>query len=704
MFTFALDIGTRKVAGILGELNGDKVKIIDAVIREHEKRAMLDGQIHNIEDVTKIVKEVVSTLEQKNGVKIEKVTTALAGRSLHTETTEFEFPKKGEVTQKDLTLAEIESVKKAYAAIAEKEQKDYYCVGYSPVYYALDGDIIKNPVQQNAKKSVGVRTIVTFLPKIVFDSMIAVLKNCSLAIDGLTLEPIAALFVTIPEDMRLLNLALVDVGAGTSDIAITDKGRITAYGMIPKAGDELTEEVCREFIVDFNAGEKIKRGVEKQGSIPAKDIFNKDVTVTYDEFKRAVNEKAEELAKDIADEILNLNAKQPQAVVMVGGGSSLELLRNKVAANLGLPSNRVGSRVPENVVNLINLPGILKGTEGITPVGILETAVFKKGIGFIEVLVNGEKEYIINLDQEIRVIDVLVSHGIEMKKLYGKPGEALTYTLNGELRILRGGKSEHSKIFVNGEEKTLYDSVKNGDKIFTTESKSGAAAGALIKDIIPESYYLTVQVNGKTASINPVITCNGKEVTADEPVTDRADIKIEKIDVIKELLAKAGYGINSTNERDIIVTLNGEPVALKQRNYQLKVNGMEVSIDFRVKNMDRIEYRDMPAYYRIKDVLKGSSKKVVKVIINGKPFELEAERNDIFMNGKAVSGDEFIINGAAIEVKTTREKMILSSIFKVYPIDMQRTKGKMLQLSVNGEKAGYTTPISEGSEIKIEFI
>lgn len=701
---FALDIGTRKVAGILGELRGDKVHIIDAVVLEHDKRAMLDGQIHNIEDVTSIVMRVKNTLEERNRIIIEKVTTALAGRSLHTEKAEAQMEKKGEITKEDLSYLELESVKKGLSQLTQDEKKGYYCVGYSPVYFSVDGEQIKNPVQQIAKSAVAVSTLVTFLPKPVLDSMIAVLKNCSLTLEYITLEPIAALFVTIPDDMRLLNLALVDVGAGTSDIAITEKNKITAYGMIPKAGDEITEALCHEYLVDFNTAERIKRETNLDKGFEARDIFNQPVLISYDEFKAAALPKAEEVAKEIADEILNLNGKQPQAVVMVGGGSSLRILREKVAENLGLPINRVGSRTPESIANIENLPDSLKGTEGITPLGILETALFKKGIGFVEVTVNGEKEYIINLEQEIKVIDVLISRGMELKKLYGRPGQAMTFNFNGELKILRGGHAEHSKVFVNDEEKDLDAVIKHGDSLMISPVKDGSDAYALIKDIIHENYVTTVEINGRKHDIAPVVLCDKREVSMDEALHDRADIEVKRIDNIKEALRRAGFEIGQSDERDIIVTVNTEPVILKQRNFQLKVNGAEVSPDYTLRNMDKVEFANAPAYYRIKDLLKNTAAKKVKVIINGRPFEMEQEKSDIYMNGRKVSEEEFLINGAVLEQKITEEKMILSSIFKFYPINMERAKGRMLELKVNGEKAGYTTQIHEGADIEVNFL
>lgn len=704
MITFALDIGTRKVAGILGQLQKDKIKIIDAVVKEHHKRTMYDGQIHNIEEVTTIVKSIKSELEEKNKIKLSKVTSALAGRDLCIQTSFSEIKKKGEITKEDISFVEMDSVRKSCEQLSEKQKKEYYCVGFSPVTYLIDGIPIKNPLYQPIRNSLRVETIATFLPRMVLESMLTVLKNSGLEIETITLEPIAALFVTIPEDMRLLNLALVDVGAGTSDIAITDKGKIISYGMIPKAGDEITEEVCSKFLVDFNAAEKIKRTASEDKTIEVYDIFNNKILVTYSDFKAAVEEKVNEIAKEIADTILHLNKKQPNAVVMVGGGSGLALLKEKVADNLGLPRNRVGSRTPLNILNLENLPDELLGTEAITPLGILEIAIFKRGLGFIDIYLNGEKEHIINLEQEIKVIDVITNRGMDIKKLYGRPGNALTFTLNGELNIIRGEKAEHAKIFVNNEEKDIYSVVKQEDKIFITNAKNGKDASAIIEQVISPNDILTVSINGSIHTIFPEVYINEKQVNIKDKINDRANIVVKKVVTLKDVLLKAGFPITNIDERDIIITINNEPVTLKQRNFYLKVNSIDASLDYKVKDMDKIEYKENPSYFRIKDIIKKVKKNTITIKINGKPFEIEYTGRSIYMNGRKVGEDEFIINGANIEVRMNDVRPMLSSIFNVYPISKEQMKGKMIEIKLNGEKAGYTTEIHNGDEIEILFV
>lgn len=88
-----------------------------------------------------------------------------------------------------------------------------------------------------------VKVLAAFLPSNVVEAMLSVLDRVNLKPMHITLEPIAATSLVVPEDLRNLNIAMIDIGAGTSDIAISDKGIITGYGMVPKAGDEITDVI-----------------------------------------------------------------------------------------------------------------------------------------------------------------------------------------------------------------------------------------------------------------------------------------------------------------------------------------------------------------------------------------------------------------------------------------------------------------------------
>lgn len=234
---FALDIGTRSVVGLIAEKIEDTFRIMGCERMEHHTRSMLDGQIHDVREVAKVILAVKNRLEEKFG-KLERASVAAAGRALFTVTTKstLDVYGHGQLTPDDeraLELAAIQEAQHQLSSTRELEDPaNYYCVGYSVVSFRLDGQIIRSIVGQRARTA-EIEIIVTFLPRQVINSLEAALAAADLSMASLTLEPIAAINVLIPSTMRHLNLALVDVGAGTSDVAITKQGSVVGYGMVP---------------------------------------------------------------------------------------------------------------------------------------------------------------------------------------------------------------------------------------------------------------------------------------------------------------------------------------------------------------------------------------------------------------------------------------------------------------------------------------
>lgn len=122
------------------------------------------------------------------------------------------------------------------------------------MHYYLNGELFGS-LEGHKAEAIAEDIIVTFLPEDVVDGLYSAVERAGLEVANLTLEPIAAINVAIPENFRMLNIALVDVGAGTSDLCVTKDGSIVAYGMIPYAGDELTEVLVQAFLVDFATAE-----------------------------------------------------------------------------------------------------------------------------------------------------------------------------------------------------------------------------------------------------------------------------------------------------------------------------------------------------------------------------------------------------------------------------------------------------------------
>ncbi|HLR75741.1 MAG TPA: pilus assembly protein PilM, partial [Virgibacillus sp.] len=290
---FALDIGTRSVTGIILENNQQTYTIVDYCVKEHNERSMLDGQIHNVLAVADIITHVKATLEKKHG-PLTHVSVAAAGRSLKTVQATASInldqqPISNNQTIKHLELSAVQSAQFELARDNEDNAyKNYYCVGYSVLHYKLDGENIGSLIDQSGHEA-SVDIIATFLPKVVVESLLAALNRAELNMDALTLEPIAAIHVLIPESMRRLNVALVDIGAGTSDIALTKDGTIVAYGMVPVAGDKITEALSDQYLLDFPKAEETKRHIVNQGEAVVADILGFEHMITYEQLVEDIN-------------------------------------------------------------------------------------------------------------------------------------------------------------------------------------------------------------------------------------------------------------------------------------------------------------------------------------------------------------------------------------------------------------------------------
>ncbi|MEA1884254.1 MAG: cell division protein FtsA, partial [Thermotogota bacterium] len=150
---YALDIGTRTVIGVLAEKYESTITIYDTLIKEHEERAMLDGAIHDVNKVAKIVQQITKTLKEKNDITIDKASVALAGRFLKTSIGEswMDVSNEHAIAKDTIRILEMEAINKSIDSL-ETDGKEMYCVGYSVLYYSLDDEWIKNLEGQRGKK------------------------------------------------------------------------------------------------------------------------------------------------------------------------------------------------------------------------------------------------------------------------------------------------------------------------------------------------------------------------------------------------------------------------------------------------------------------------------------------------------------------------------------------------------------------------
>ncbi len=496
---FGLDIGTRSVVGSVGFMDHKKFKVASQYIKEHDTRAMIDGQIHDIAKVSQTIYQVKLELEAVLGRQLHEVCIAAAGRVLKTVTMHVEqvFDEETLITSEHVYSLDMLGVEQAHDKLSREDSNiHFYCVGYTVIKYYLN-DYDMNFLEGHKARKVAADVLATFLPEEVVDSLYAAVEGAELDVANLTLEPIAAIQLAIPEQFRLLNIALVDVGAGTSDICITKDGSISAYGMIPVAGDELTEVLVKEYLVDFATAEKIKLASGKRKGIMYQDIMGLYHKVDPEDVLKILEPYLNRMAVGISDKIKELNGgKSVSAVFVVGGGGKVEGFTDLLSKELAIARERVALRGAEVMGNIEFLnQEIKKDSLLVTPIGICLNFYNQKN-SFIFVYFNGERIKLYDNDK-LTVMDAAIQADYPNEALFPRRGKDLVFTVNGRQRVVRGLPGEGAVILLNNEAASLQASIKQNDRIIIRESTFGSPASLTVEALPEYSGSISFEVNDR---------------------------------------------------------------------------------------------------------------------------------------------------------------------------------------------------------------
>lgn len=658
---FALDIGTRSVMGILGGVNGEDCFVEYSAVEFHKKRSMIDGQIHDIDKVADCVQLVKDRLEEKSGYKLEYVSIAAAGRSLKTIrlTHHIAIDSETEIDKNMMDSLQIEIIQKAQEQLDGQiiEKSVYYNVGHTVINYYLDDSMIINPIGHHGKK-LGVDIIATFLPQIVVDSLEAVMKKVGLKVSYMTLEPIAAIEVAVPVSARLLNLALVDIGAGTSDIAITREGSVVAYGMTSTAGDEITESLATNYLLDFDTAESLKCNLNKEDTQQFTDIVGMKNELKTRDILDSIRDSIELVANNIAENILLQNGKSPSAVFMIGGGSQIPGLGELVAQKLELPKERVVIKGAEHIQSLSKEHTTLSGPEAVTPVGIMVSSAKNQKNEFMDVKVNGKSVRLFR-STIMKVSDALVLSGFNPRDLIPKKGKSIQILINGEEKNFYGKYGEEAKIYCNGIVGNLESKVEDGDEILIEPAVQGVDARVStdrLKDFDKKifingqeyPYLVDVQING-----NYLKSGEDRVLSDGDKLTYRMLDRVDKIALYMEM---------------------------EMNDYDFSINGVDVLSTESIKPYDRVET------FRKERKKKNNSQKMTDL-----PGSIIGE-NSI----------QVICNGKNIELKGKKSSFLFIDIFDYIRFDRSQLNGKLI-IKHNGKPAQYTAPLNQGDVLEIRW-
>ena len=700
---FALDIGTRSIVGLVGEKAGKGIRLLAAERKEHTTRAMLDGQIHDVPEVANVIASVKDILEKKFG-PFHTVAIAAAGRALSTlrAAAELDVHTRGYLTLNEERTLELMSIQSAQKQLATSkvvnDPASYYCVGHSIIGYSLDGTPMKSLVGQRGHNA-AIEIIATFLPRQVIDSLQAAVKTVGLEIGTLTLEPIAAINVLIPPTMRHLNLVLVDVGAGTSDVAITRDGSVIAYGMVPIAGDEITEELSARHLLDFKVAETVKRKLNKATKpLLFTDVLGNKCKKNPKEMIDSITQVVTHLAQSIAKEILSLNATAPQAILLVGGGSQTPLLPEILADIMGMPRERVAVRRPDSIEDIVNIPSDFCTPDAVTPLGILKLAG-AQALNFLNVVLNGQPLRLFNLGS-LTVGDALLAAGIDARSLAGRPGLGLTLNINGERKFLPGSHGDPGHLTLNGKKVSFAEPISEGDVLIVDKGKDGKTPKPRLKDLVELPAPFAVEIQQKICEVGPLILLGEKILNCDDLLHDRDEIVWTPADTVDRVLRSARV---EYKPHRFTYKINGvERVYSSWPTFELNDKPADGSFKVRVNDRIRILPPQVPS---ISDAINFKSEDLapVEVIFNGIACSVPTRRFSLSHNGLPASLSDSAPDGAIIDFSLTEQSFpTLAAVQLAAEFNPNNIPpNQSVTIVLNGKVAEFTAKVKNGDKIDV---
>ncbi|MBV53062.1 MAG: cell division protein FtsA [Coxiellaceae bacterium] len=348
----ALDIGTSKIAALVGEIGPEgQVEVIG--FGAHPSRGLKKGVVVNIETTVQSIKYAIEEAELMAGCEIHSAFTGIAGSHIRSLNSHGIVA----IRDREVNSHDVDRVIDAAKAVAiPADQKILHIVPQEFVVDSQDG--VREPIGMSGVRLEAKVHIVTGAASAA-QNITKCVKQCGLQVDDIVLEQLASSKAVLTEDEKELGVCLVDIGGGTTDIAIFTEGAIRHTAVIPIAGDHVTSDIAVALRTPMQSAEKIKiehgcalsKLVESAGAIEVPGVASR---APKDIHKKAlaqvVQARYAELFELVAAEIRRSGFENLVAsgIVLTGGASkvegSIELAESicQMPVRLGAPQNISG--------------------------------------------------------------------------------------------------------------------------------------------------------------------------------------------------------------------------------------------------------------------------------------------------------------------------------------------------------------------------
>ena len=263
-----LDIGTSKITAMVAELRPDGRLEVVGVGTQHSS-GLKKGVVVNIEATVDAISRVVQEVEMMADCKIRDVYTGIAGSHIRS------FNSNGMVAIKDKEVSPLDVERVIEVARAMPIPADQQILHILTQEFIIDGqDGVREPIgMSGVKLEVKVHIITGAVSA--SQNLVKCVRRCGLEVQDLVLQPLASSFATLSEDEKELGVCLVDIGGGTTDLAVFTQGAIRHTAVIPIAGDQITNDIAMALRTPTAEAEEIKlrHGVALQALVDPSEMI-----------------------------------------------------------------------------------------------------------------------------------------------------------------------------------------------------------------------------------------------------------------------------------------------------------------------------------------------------------------------------------------------------------------------------------------------
>ena len=368
-----LDIGSAKTTAIIGEVVGDLpkrpvIKILG--VGQSRTTGMRRGVVADIEETTRSIRKAIQDAERMAGVQIHEVYAGIAGEHVQAMTSKgIVAVSHDEINKSDVDRAN--EVARAQAIPAERE-----LLHAIPQEYTVDKNTgIRDPIGMTGTRLETEMYLVTIGSSPAANLRKSV-ERAGYQVRELVLEPLASALAVLTEDEKELGVALVEMGAGTTDIAIFHEGKIRHLGTISFAGNNVTSDIVHGLGVTQADAERLKEryGCAYEPLVDPNDVIQLPSTVAQGErqiprelLAHIIHQRMDEVFDLVQREVATAGyaGKLSAGVVLTGGASAM-----MGSAELASDVFGAGVRVGVPTENLSGLADSVEAPRFATAVGL----------------------------------------------------------------------------------------------------------------------------------------------------------------------------------------------------------------------------------------------------------------------------------------------------------------------------------------------